>query len=322
MLDQSRSAMVFASTNPVSFDDLVADMATQYVSVPVSVAMPVMAEMPTGFEDVQLNVPTVNAIMADQGGSNGVADTLDEGVTGSNKRSKALAYAPRIVQQQQFNQFRLPEPSTLQLTTQTTSLQSRQQQQQQQQQRYPEDLDPYVGMVFLNESEILNVFTDYARRNGFAVTKSKTYSTRTYQVQCKCHGHPQNTRKLPVVRGACSNNGKVRVRDLRTQRCGCQWRAKFRRQFNDAWVLSDLGHEHNHELSPASATKYPENRQTTEHGMKLMMELKKTTATYQEIANVVNGATGSSLLARDVYNRTRDIPRTEVSKRGRPRAQT
>ncbi|KAK9364594.1 hypothetical protein V1509DRAFT_635841 [Lipomyces kononenkoae] len=177
-------------------------------------------------------------------------------------------------------------------------------------------MDPFVGMILADIDHIHKLFTEYAKRVGFAITKSKSSSERTYQLVCKCHGAPRNTRHLPLIKGE-ELNGKVRHRDLHSRKTGCEWRAKFKMQFNDQWVLIFLG-EHNHDMDPNMAIRYAENRQTSEQGIELMKALKKTSATYKEIADVVNATTGSNLLARDVYNRTKEIPRAKPLKRGRP----
>ncbi|KAK9386382.1 hypothetical protein V1515DRAFT_605367 [Lipomyces mesembrius] len=237
-----------------------------------------------------------------------------------------LSFAPLEVQRRQFQQFRLqPSPQPF-FSAQPYPFASSPFQFFPHPAPYPYTIpplspdadpgDPFVGMILTDIEHIHKLFTEYAKRVGFAITKSKSSSERTYQLVCKCHGTPRNTRHLPTIKGE-ELDGKIRRRDLHSRKTGCEWRAKFKMQFNDQWVLTYLG-EHNHEMEPDMATRYAENRQTTEQGIELMKALKKTSATYKEIADVVNATTGSNLLARDVYNRTKDVPRARPMKRGRP----
>ncbi|KAK9478970.1 hypothetical protein V1514DRAFT_279552 [Lipomyces japonicus] len=163
-------------------------------------------------------------------------------------------------------------------------------------------------MIFNDIGHINRYFAAYALQEGFSIKKGHTTSLKTYHVYCKCHGKPKNSRNLPSVVGV-EINGKKRVREPRTRLCDCQWQVRFKQQFNEQYVLVKFIDEHTHPMEKEDAILYAENRQTNEQGMQLMRILKQTSATYQEIANVVNSTTGSKLLARDVYNRTRDVPR-------------
>ncbi|KAK9237483.1 hypothetical protein V1525DRAFT_158155 [Lipomyces kononenkoae] len=237
-----------------------------------------------------------------------------------------LSFAPPEVQRHQFQQFRLQPSPQPYFPAQSYPFPPSPYQLFPYPPPYPytipplpadaDPMDPFVGMILDDIEQIQKLFTEYAKRIGFAITKSKSSSERTYQLMCKCHGAPRNTRHLPLIKGE-ELNGKVRRRDLHSRKTGCEWRAKFKMQFNDQWVLIFLG-EHNHDMDPDMAIRYAENRQTTQQGMDLMKALKKTSATYKEIADVVNATTGSNLLARDVYNRTKDVPRAKPMKRGRP----
>ncbi|KAK9324700.1 hypothetical protein V1517DRAFT_316620 [Lipomyces orientalis] len=240
-----------------------------------------------------------------------------------------LSFAPLDVQRRQFQQFQLqksPQPFFWAQSSPFAWTPSYRPFPQPAPYPYPYTIpplppdhnpaDPFVGMILNDIEHIHNVFTEYAKRVGFAITKAKSSSARTYQLMCKCHGTPRNTRHLPTIKGE-ELNGKVRRRDLHSRKTGCEWRARFKMQFNDQWVLTYVG-EHNHELEPDMAIRYAENRQTTQQGIELMKALKKTSATYKEIAEVVNATTGSNLLARDVYNRTKEVPRARPLKRGRP----
>ncbi|KAK9243981.1 hypothetical protein V1506DRAFT_461915 [Lipomyces tetrasporus] len=251
-----------------------------------------------------------------------------ERVFGALPSLPGLSFAPLDVQRRQFQQFQLQKSPQPFFWAQSYPFAWTPYRPLQQAAPYPypytipplppdaNPADPFVGMILNDLEHIHNVFTEYAKRVGFAITKAKSSSARTYQLMCKCHGTPRNTRHLPTIKGE-ELDGKVRRRDLHSRKTGCEWRARFKMQFNDQWVLTYVG-EHNHELEPDMAIRYAENRQTSQQGIELMKALKKTSATYKEIAEVVNATTGSNLLARDVYNRTKDVPRARPMKRGRP----
>ncbi|KAJ8103713.1 hypothetical protein POJ06DRAFT_293534 [Lipomyces tetrasporus] len=104
------------------------------------------------------------------------------------------------------------------------------------------------------------------------------------------------------------DNGLIRLKDARTKFSECPWRFRFKKQLNDAWIVTELRGEHKgHQLEGINPFAYPENRPLTPAAKEVMVDLaRNTSASRTTIAGFLNKR-------KDVSNRTYDYTKTDES---------
>ncbi|KAK9326869.1 hypothetical protein V1520DRAFT_372452 [Lipomyces starkeyi] len=133
-------------------------------------------------------------------------------------------------------------------------------------------------MVFESDATARAFVNAHAINNNFAVKNGV------------CNRKSLNTGKLPLEVGTKGDNGITRQKVARSMLCDCPWRVRFKRQFNDSWILTELAEQHDGHQIDAT-----------------MFDLvQHSSASFSTIAPVLNSNYGLSLLGRDVYNRTYD----------------
>ncbi|KAK9481710.1 hypothetical protein V1527DRAFT_502452, partial [Lipomyces starkeyi] len=157
-----------------------------------------------------------------------------------------------------------------------------------------------TARAFVNLHAINN---NFALKNGVVKNKDETLL-----LVCKCNRKPLNPGKLPLEVGTKGDNGITRQKVARSMRCDCPWRVRFKRQFNNSWILTELAEQHDgHQIDGINPDAYPENRPVTAEARATMFDLvQHSSASFSTIASVLNSTYGLSLLGRDVYNRTYD----------------
>ncbi|KAK9341062.1 hypothetical protein V1521DRAFT_354567, partial [Lipomyces starkeyi] len=155
---------------------------------------------------------------------------------------------------------------------------------------------------------------DYAIFHNFAVKKGVVkIKDNTLLLLCKCARWPFNTRNLPLTKGSTGDKLLTRQQDARSMLCDCPWRVRWKRQWNDTWIITELVDQHErHQLEGINPAAYPENRPLPAEARETMLDLvQHSTTSYRTVASVLNSTYGLSLLSRDV-DRT-IIHRTKAS---------
>jgi hypothetical protein len=167
----------------------------------------------------------------------------------------------------------------------------------------------YVGLVLESVDHARQFVNEYAIFHNFAVKKGVVKNKdNTLLLLCKCARKPFNTRNLPLAKGSTGDNGLIRQQDARSMLCDCPWRVRWKRQWNDTWIITELVDQHErHQLEGINPAAYSENRPLPAEARETMLDhVQHSTVSYRTVASVLNSTYGLSLLSRDVYNRSYD----------------
>ena len=107
--------------------------------------------------------------------------------------------------------------------------------------------DPCVGMLFGSIDDIMEYFTRYGNKKGFAVVKRTSRK-----------GNDGEVESLTV---ACNRAGKQQIKASNSLKAQPQSRTGCKAHFNmirclDGWILKSMELDHNHGLSPSKTRFY------------------------------------------------------------------
>ncbi|KAK9327607.1 hypothetical protein V1520DRAFT_387338 [Lipomyces starkeyi] len=158
-----------------------------------------------------------------------------------------------------------------------------------------------IGQSFTNDYKARSYVQKHAIDNNFAVKNEWVKNkANTFLLVCKCSGKARNSRNLPAVVGTRGENGMTRQQEARSILSHCPWRVRFKKQLDD-----QFDEHQGHQLQGINPYAYAENRSMNEEAKQAVLALvKDSSATNAQIADIVNAAYGTHILARDVYNRT------------------
>ena len=167
--------------------------------------------------------------------------------------------------------------------------------------------DPCVGMLFGSIDDIMEYFTRYGNKKGFAVVKRTSRK-----------GNDGEVESLTV---ACNHAGKQQIKASNSLKAQPQSRTGCKAHFNmirclDGWILKSMELDHNHGLSPSKTRFYKCNRVLKPH-VKRQLELNakagiKMNKSFNSLVVEAEGHENLPFLEKDCRNHMDKVKRLEL----------
>ncbi|XP_020590354.1 protein FAR1-RELATED SEQUENCE 11-like isoform X2 [Phalaenopsis equestris] len=118
------------------------------------------------------------------------------------------------------------------------------------------DSSPYVGQSFRTDDEAQNYYTNFARKNGFAIRRERskgnpTHPLGVYKRELVCHRAGQSLpRKTAELK---------RQRNKKSSRCKCEAQMIIKKNVSKGvsrWVVIQFSNVHNHELLDSEEVRH------------------------------------------------------------------
>ena len=167
--------------------------------------------------------------------------------------------------------------------------------------------DPCVGMLFGSIDNIMEYFTRYGNKKGFAVVKRTSRK-----------GNDGEVESLTI---ACNRAGKQQIKASNSLKAQPQSKTGCKAHFNmirclDGWILKSMELDHNHGLSPSKTRFYKCNRVLKPH-VKRQLELNakagiKMNKSFNSLVVEAGGHENLPFLEKDCRNHMDKVKRLEL----------
>ncbi|KAF6153786.1 hypothetical protein GIB67_001019 [Kingdonia uniflora] len=167
---------------------------------------------------------------------------------------------------------------------------------------------PYVGQTFETDDEAFEYYSNFARKNGFAIRRESSRSNDERGVYLRvfaCHryGPERNRRKL--------GEGERKREKKTLTACGCEARMYILKKVQESfvrWTIRQFHNEHNHELLEDDQVRFlPAYRKIPDGDRERILSLYKAGCSVRHILKVLllekgGGASQLPFIDRDVRN--------------------